>query len=168
MALSWSCFGLFIRSVYKQNNWQLSVKICENFFIFILVNFIAYNQAYRFTHFSQIEQEKTKRPEELSIIEKLNILFLGINIPKPKNTTTPTRIYDTVQFQSYETLEAWYVKIPDEKGTIILFHGYSSSKSGVLPYSEAFNEKEEEYHQSITQSKLYIQKLEEQNAQLDR
>jgi len=109
--------------------------------LLFIANFIIYNQAYRFTHFSETEIEKTKRPEELNTFEKVQTLFLGINIPKPKNVDVPERAYETIHLESHEKLETWHVKIPNPKGTIIMFHGYSSSKSELLGYSEEFNKK---------------------------
>ncbi len=109
--------------------------------LLIAGNFIAYNHVYKFTHFSESGKDKTKKPEELSITEKLNALFMGVNIPKPQNETTPEGIYETFTLKSHEDLEAWYIEIPEDKGKVILFHGYSSSKSSLLEYSEEFNKK---------------------------
>jgi len=109
--------------------------------LILVGNIITYNQAYHFTHFSETEKVKTKSPEELNIFEKAQTLLLGISVPKPKNVGEPRREYETIKLQSYEELEAWDVKIPNSKGTIIMFHGYSSSKSGLLQYSEEFNNK---------------------------
>lgn len=110
--------------------------------VFLLGNFIIYNHAYRFSHFDKTEENvKTKKPEELSISAKIKTLIFGVNISKPKNKAYPTKTYETVTLKSNETLEAWHIKMPDSKGTIIMFHGYSSSKSGLLSYAEAFNQK---------------------------
>lgn len=118
-------------------------KILGGFLLFglVLSNVIFYNHAYRFTHFGDNNSQKTKRPEELSLGGKLEILFMGINIPKPKNAAVPSFEYETVFLESEEKLAAWHVKRPNSKGTILMFHGYSSSKSGILPYSEVFNQK---------------------------
>jgi len=111
------------------------------FFMIIIGNFIVYNHVYRFTHFFDAEVEKTKRPEKLNIIDKLKTVFMGVRIPKPKNESTPRVKYETIILKSQEDLEAWYIEVPNNKGKIIMFHGYSSSKSGLLAYSEAFNNK---------------------------
>lgn len=107
----------------------------------LIGNMIIYNQAYRFSHFSETIKEKTKRPEDLSFLEKVQTAFLGINIPKPQNKAVPKRAYQTINLKSHEVLEAWHVKLPNPKGTILMFHGYSSSKSGLLNYAEEFNRK---------------------------
>ena len=114
----------------KKKIWK---KIGISFFIFLLLgNFVAYNHAYKFTHFVESNIEKTKKPEELSFGEKLNTLFWGINVPKPVNQLTPDSNFKTINIKSDELLEAWQIDVPNEKGTIIMFHGYSSSKSSVL------------------------------------
>ena len=110
-------------------------------FLFLIGNFIVYNHVHRFTHFSETSKEKTKSPEQLNTIEKLKTLFLGISIPKPENAVTPGREYDTFVVQSNETLEVWSIEVPEDRGKIIMFHGYSSSKSDLIQYSEEFNKK---------------------------
>ncbi len=123
----------------KKKSWK---KIGISFFIlFILGNFVVYNHAYKFTHFVESNIEKTKKPEELSLGEKLNTLFWGINVPKPINQNTPNSNFKTISIKSDELLEAWQIDVPNEKGTIIMFHGYSSSKSSLLSYSDEFNKK---------------------------
>ena len=109
--------------------------------LFIIGNFIVYNHVYRFTHFSDTVNDKTTKPEELSKLEKLNTVFMGVRIPKPENETKPIRNYETFTIKSTEELEVWYIEIPEDKGIVVMFHGYSSSKSSLLEYSEEFNKK---------------------------
>ncbi len=106
---------------------------------FILLNFISYNHAYHFTHFTDTSGQR-KRPEQLSIVEKVNILFWGINNPRPKNDHRPSQPYQTVNLDSYEKLEAWLIPQEAHKGVVILFHGYSSNKSSLLAYSNEFQQ----------------------------
>ncbi len=110
-------------------------------FCFLLGNFIVYNHAYQFTHFGDSTITRTNRPENLSLGEKLQTLFFGIQIPKPTNKHFPNREYKTIFIKSYERLEAWEIMMPESKGLVLLFHGYSTSKAGLLSYSNAFNEK---------------------------
>ena len=111
------------------------------FIFFCIGNFIVYNHVYRFTHFSESVKNKTKRPEELSFLEKMQTMVMGVSIPKPENKTEPDRNYETILLKSKEDLEAWYIEVPDAKGVVIMFHGYSSSKSSLLEYAEEFNAK---------------------------
>lgn len=108
---------------------------------FVFVNVVAYNHAYKFTHFQKADSERTQKPEDLSIVQKLKILFWGVSIPKSKNDQLPKRPYETIYLQSHNKLEGWLIDIENHKGIVILFHGYSSCKSGILNYSNAFNAK---------------------------
>ncbi len=105
---------------------------------FLILNIIAYNQAYQFTHFSSLETTKTK-VEELSFLQKMKLAFVGVRNPKPENTSFPDASFKTVYLQSHEKLEAWLINQDSAKnGVVILFHGYSGSKSGILNYSKEF------------------------------
>jgi uncharacterized protein len=68
-------------------------------------------------------------------------MLLGIKVPKPTNRELPSGDYQVIKLNSYETLECWQITVPNQKGIVILFHGYSSSKASLLPYSQEFNNK---------------------------
>ena len=125
---------MYYKKFLKRIGWVV-------FILFVIGNFIIYNHVYSFTHFSETKKERTKRPEDLSTTEKLHALFMGINIPKIKNESKPKKDFTTHIIQSNETLEAWHIEIPEAKGIVLMFHGYASSKSSLLPYSKAFNDK---------------------------
>ncbi len=104
---------------------------------FILLNIVSYMHAYKFTHFVE-HGAKTNRPETLSWPEKLKILVTGVNVPKSVNTSTPPDYglsYTTRTLQGSDGLETkvWEVMSSVSQRTIILFHGYSSNKSALLP-----------------------------------
>jgi len=101
-------------------------------------NVISCNHARKFTHFTK-EGVRSSKPENLSIGQKLQTLFMGISIPKPINAKKPSGDFETIQIQSYKKLEGWFVEKENHKGVVILFHGYSSNKSGILNYSDEFN-----------------------------
>ncbi|MCC3153944.1 alpha/beta hydrolase [Hymenobacter sp. BT770] len=71
-------------------------------------------------------------PEQLSPGKKLWVLLTGIRNPKPQNGGKPSFPVQTVRIASPNgALEAWYAR-PDSgraRGTVALFHGYTSSKS---------------------------------------
>lgn len=123
----------------KKKNWRRLIWIL--LIIIIIGNIIAYNHAYRFTHFIDSKYQKTKRPEKLGFGEKIKTLFFGINVPKSTNKEFPSVQYETITINSYEKLEAWQITMPQQKGIVIMFHGYSGSKSSLLPYSSEFNQK---------------------------
>lgn len=107
-------------------------------FIFILMNVVAFFHAYRFTHFSSRDNEKTKPPSTLSTGEKLQTLFFGIKNPRPVNGGFPSQPFQTVTLQSNKRIECWYIKTVASKGTVILFHGYGGEKSSLIDKSDAF------------------------------
>lgn len=112
--------------------------------LFILANIIVYNHAYHFTHFTQnhssngIEMIRTSKPEQLNLSKKLKILFNGVTIPRPTHTNQPTKPFKTIYLQSHEKIEGWLIETPNPKGTVIIFHGYSSNKSRILNYANEF------------------------------
>lgn len=118
---------------------KYGIKILKILFIiFIIMNSIAFIHAYKFTHFSNNQVEKTKRPEELSSLEKAKIVFFGVNNPKPKNKKFPFQKYQTIKLKSNKEIECWLIKTEKSKGTVILFHGYRGEKSQLIEKSDEF------------------------------
>lgn len=107
-------------------------------FLFLILNVVAYNHAYKFTHFSENSIPKSGKPEHLSVTEKMKLMFWGISNPKPVNYHKPARSHETIIIQSNEKLEAWLIEPENPKGVVLLFHGYSGCKSGMLNYAEEF------------------------------
>ncbi|MBE7552244.1 MAG: alpha/beta fold hydrolase [Anaerolineales bacterium] len=111
---------------------------------FILLNLIAYRQARAMLTFTQTGK-RTAAPESLSVWQKVKMLFTGINIPKPLNSSKPDSwnlTFTVHRFKVTEVveLEAWHIPHFQAKGLILLFHGYASSKSSLLPEAKAFHE----------------------------
>lgn len=113
----------------------------------LLVFFIFFNvmiafQAYHFTHFySNIP--KPKSPQEMGVGEKLSAVLFGVKLPKAIVVDSLHIPHKTVTITTEDNLhlEAWYAKRNDSivpKGTVILFHGHGSSKSGIIKEEEAF------------------------------
>lgn len=105
---------------------------------FLVINCIAFFHAYKFTHFTTDNSEKTKTPDKLSKLEKAKTLFFGVNNPKPKNKKFPTQKFQTIRLKSNKEIECWLIKNKNSKGTIILFHGYGSEKSSMIDKSDEF------------------------------
>lgn len=105
--------------------------------IFISMNVVAYFHAYKFTHFTDRKISKTIA-KDLSTIKKLQILFFGIDNPRPFNTRLPSQKFETIKLQSNKVIECWYIKTHSSKGTVILFHGYGGEKSSMLDKSDEF------------------------------
>ncbi|WP_242412097.1 alpha/beta hydrolase [Flavobacterium sp. Root186] len=102
------------------------------------MNIIAFFHAYKFTHFTENNSEKTKSPEKLSAIDKAKTIFFGVNNPKPKNNKFPTQQYQTLKLKSNKEIECWFIKTKNSNGTVILFHGYGGEKSSMIERSNEF------------------------------
>jgi len=98
-----------------------------------LVNVVLYNHAYHFTHFAPAGSSKTGRPEEFSFGEKMSLVLTGIRNPKPRNVAVPQHPYPTVSLRNerQNRLEAWLIETPCSRGTVVMFHGYTSTKAEV-------------------------------------
>ena len=100
--------------------------------VFGAMNAVAFFHAWRFTHFANEPGLHSPNPEQLGPGQKLWLLLTGIRNPKPRNGPKPDFPVETVTITSPNgPLEAWYAR-PDSgrvRGTVALFHGYTSSKS---------------------------------------
>lgn len=106
---------------------------------FILMNLVAMMHAYKFSNFSDGES-KTSSASGLSSVQKLKTLVLGVDNPKSKSLKLPLREFKTLSVLSQnKKIEVWKVSVQNAKGWVVLFHGYSASKSSLLAESEAFN-----------------------------
>ena len=106
--------------------------------LFVFMNVVAYQHAYKFTHFTNEVSARTKDPKDLSTFSKAKLLFTGIDNPKPKNKSFPLHDYQTIKIKSTEELECWQIKTPNAKGTVIMFHGYAGEKSSLLDRADEF------------------------------
>lgn len=107
--------------------------------VFIFMNIVAIFHSYKFTHFADSNTAKTKDPKKLSTGQKIKTLVLGVSNPRPENKSYPQNIYETVKLNSNKNIECWFIKVIHSKGTVILFHGFSGSKSTMLDKSGEFN-----------------------------
>jgi alpha-beta hydrolase superfamily lysophospholipase len=113
-------------------------------FSLVLFNLLAYRHAQAMLHFAP-GGDRTAKPEALTTWQKVAVLLTGVNIPKPKNDTTPDELgleYETHRYRVNNDveLEAWYIPHPQPKGIVLMFHAYAVSKSSLLPEAQAFNE----------------------------
>lgn len=115
----------------KRSIWTMTT-------IFVLMNVVAIFHSYKFTHFKEQVVEKTKNPKKLNTLQKLNTLIFGVNNPRPTNQTLPTSEFKTVYLNSNKKIECWKIKTENSKGTVILFHGFSGSKSTMLDKATVF------------------------------
>jgi uncharacterized protein len=109
-------------------------------FLFISMNIVAGFHAYKFTHFANSDVIKTKNAKELSVFDKLKTLVFGIDNPRPTNKSMPSVPFETVNLQSDKRIECWHIKVPNSKGTVAIFHGFSGNKASMLDKSDVFNQ----------------------------
>lgn len=105
---------------------------------FILINVVTIFHAYRFTHFADKEIYCSIDSNNLSLLEKLNVLIFGIKNPHPVNTTTPTWNYETICIDSNNMIECWKIDLIEPKGEVAIFHGYAGKKSSMLDRANEF------------------------------
>jgi len=116
-------------------HWMLTASILLLLAV-VLLNVVAYNHAYRMTHFVHAG-ERTKKPEQLALWEKLGVLFWGITLPRPALDASPTNVglaFETVRIPSTDgiMLEGWYIAHPQPRGAAAIFHGYTTHKAVLL------------------------------------
>ncbi|MDB5250981.1 MAG: hypothetical protein JWP27_150 [Flaviaesturariibacter sp.] len=115
------------RTILRRIAWTLLI-------LFLILNGVAIMHAYRFTHFSKDKSAKT--PEHLSFGQKLMLALTGIDNPRPENKKSPTVAYERIRRHGIS--EAWMIRTPAARGTVILFHGYGGEKSGMLDKAAVF------------------------------
>jgi uncharacterized protein len=73
--------------------------------------------------------------------EKLEALVYGVEIYKPKVRAKPPH-YQVISLLTSDSikLSAWLSKVPNAKGTVILFPGYASAKDALLANAKVFNQ----------------------------
>lgn len=121
------------RKATKRILWGLALPIAA-------VNAVAAFHAHRFTHFTDAgESSGRKTPADYSLGEKLKALFTGAPNPRPVNSRAPSLPYETIVLQNDKKIECWYIPAAEAKGTVILFHGYGSSKSALLDRATVFH-----------------------------
>ena len=118
---------------------------------FVVLNIIAYRQAWVMSHYSKGDA-RTEKPEKLSFGEKVKVLICGIDLPRPHSTMLPTGLAPACRAKTIpETngikLGAWYCPAPvtdnnprqvSSAPLVILFHGYGGDKTGMVPEARVF------------------------------
>jgi alpha-beta hydrolase superfamily lysophospholipase len=105
-------------------------------------NLLAYGHARTMTHFEKTGF-RTAAAESLTIAQKLRVLAMGVTLPKPRNDITPIdreMPFDTwtIPVEPSVSLEAWSIRVPQPKGTVVLFHGYADRKASTLAEAMIF------------------------------
>ncbi len=110
----------------------------------IVLNVLAYRHAHVMSHFTA-GVPRTDAPEDLSVVERVLVLFQGVEVPRPEIGETPADVglrYESLRFASGHgpDLEAWSIPVERPEGLVVLFHGYAASKSSLLPQAQLLHE----------------------------
>lgn len=110
----------------------------------VSVNVLAFMQARAMTRFVE-SGERTARPEELGVLEKIAVMLSGVHIVRLANHRTPADLqlpFTTHRYPNPDglTLEAWHVPGSDDRPLVVLFHGYAANKSTLLNTARVFHQ----------------------------
>jgi alpha-beta hydrolase superfamily lysophospholipase len=111
---------------------------------FSLLNLAAYHHARAFFFYTNGE-ERTPAPEALSWGEKAKVLLTGIKVPKPRAYALPGDVglpFEEIVIPGRDGVELagwWLPHNPAAEAMVLLFHGYNSEKSGLLPEALIFH-----------------------------
>jgi alpha-beta hydrolase superfamily lysophospholipase len=117
--------------------------------LFVLLNVLAYRHARSF-FFYTLAGERTPPPEAMTWPDKIAVMIRGITVPKPAAHGDPGDVglaFSTMSLPGRDGTELRAWRIPPLENAVnepvplaLLFHGYSSEKSGLLPEARAFHD----------------------------
>lgn len=125
---------------WSRRHWKMLAGLLV--LAIVIVNILAARHAQAFLTYAPAG-ESTPQPEQLSGFRKLGVLFTGVSVPRPENATSPAAL--GLPFTPHrialgdDWLEAWHVPADGSaRGVVLLFPGYASAKSSLLPEAAAF------------------------------
>jgi pimeloyl-ACP methyl ester carboxylesterase len=90
--------------------------------------------------------DRTRKPEELSVLRKAVVMLTGTRVPRPHSSKTPADFllpFETLDLPTGAAgphLGAWYCPVPTNSPfLVLLFHGYAMDKASMLPEAAAFH-----------------------------
>lgn len=106
------------------------------------INALAYRYALTMVRYGPPELLRTRKPDQLGLAEKVQVLLNGIVLPRPVARRTPAEVglsFTILRLHSSDgvELEAWNIPLDGAQGTAILWHGYAAEKSVMLPVAAA-------------------------------
>lgn len=109
---------------------------------FLALNAVAYRHALTMTRYGAPDLVRTPKPEALSLGGRLQVLALGVTLPRPMAKRTPKDLglaFETLRLKSADGtgLEAWHLPLRGSRGVAVLLHGYGAEKSRVLDEAKA-------------------------------
>ncbi|MBL8995132.1 MAG: alpha/beta fold hydrolase [Spirochaetia bacterium] len=111
--------------------------------LFVMANVVLWNQARASLRFSGTAP-KSGKLENLTLGNKLMILFSGPNNPKPEGSKTPGDFglkYETQTISETNgiRLASWYCPAEKTDVLVLMFHGYAMEKSSLLREAQTFH-----------------------------
>ena len=125
------------KSRWRSLGWGVATTL-------ITLNVIFFCQARALTHFRR-GVPRLPRVEQLSAGQRLQYALLGPPLGRPENDKTPADYHLAfttvrVRVEPGVDLELWRIAAEPSRGTVLLLHGYSDSKSKMLPDAVIFHE----------------------------
>ena len=110
---------------------------------FVLLNAMAFMHARAMTRFVT-SGTRTPFPEQLTLAQKLGVLFTGVTVPRPQNQRTPqsvglASIAETFTTTDGQRLGAWRIPAKDPRALVVMHHGYAGAKADLLDESVLLN-----------------------------
>jgi uncharacterized protein len=108
--------------------------------LFILLNVTVAFHAYKFTHFYNHGDIVVKKQSDKTGWDITKEIMFGINAQKQLNSNTSDSALQSIILTTHDSLklEGWYIPAPNAKGTVCLFHGHGSKKSGTNDEAREF------------------------------
>jgi len=112
--------------------------------LLLALNGVAFMHAHAMTHFV-VDGRRTPKPDKLSAVEKVKVLFTGVRVPKPVITDDPANHglpFTNHRFAGPSDMEyeGWHIPCDHSRGLCILFHGYAGCKSSLLAEALAWQD----------------------------
>jgi alpha-beta hydrolase superfamily lysophospholipase len=111
--------------------------------LFVLLNIVSFFHAYNFTHVVP-EGAGTPPPENLSVAQKVKVLFTGVTVSKIGNKRTPKDFDLSFEAKVIEhdggkfSTPAWEIKTESATRTALMVHAYHSRREQLLPLAQFF------------------------------
>lgn len=112
-------------------------------FAFILFNIMCAFQSYHFTRF--YDNVPHQSPQEMGFFDKASAILFGVSQGKSKVVDSLEIQHTSITITTTDSfkLSCWHGVHPlsdsvNAKGTIIMFHGHGSNKSGVITEAQSF------------------------------
>lgn len=109
---------------------------------FVGLNLLAYQHAAAMLTYRD-DAVRPPSPESLSWSQTARALVCGVAVPRPQNKFGPGNLNlksETILFRAADGagLEAWVLRAPEARGTVLLFHGYSAARDSMLEEADEF------------------------------